>query len=70
MKTWTSVALPLILNGAASAQTVVWEASLTVEESGTYTGYDAAGGYGALSNTRFRGGRACSCGWPSTCCSF
>ena len=53
MKTWTSVALLLILNGAASAQTVVWEASLTVENSGTYTGYDAAGGYGALSNTRF-----------------
>ena len=53
MKTWTTVALLLILNGAATAQTVVWEASLTVEESGNYTGYDSYAGFGALSNPRF-----------------
>ena len=53
MKATTAVALVLILNGTASAQTVIWEASLTVEESGSFTGYDSAVGYGALSNTTF-----------------
>ena len=54
--TTASAALFTILmagSGIAEAQTVIWEATLTVEAFGNRTGYDARAGVGSLSSTRF-----------------
>ena len=40
-------------SGIADAQTVIWQATLTVETFGNRTGYDATAAVGSLSSTRF-----------------
>ena len=41
-------------SGIANAQTVIWEATLTVEAFGNRTGYSVPAGLGSLSSTTFR----------------
>ena len=51
-----AVALFTILmagSGIADAQTVIWQATMTVEAFGNRTGYDATAAVGSLSSTRF-----------------
>ena len=50
----TVAALLLITSGMASAQTVIWEATLTVKELGNVKGYAPNRGQGSLSSTTFQ----------------